>query len=53
MGLFQQTQAISQLCAFYSPKTGILSAMGIYRQLTALFAKHPRVKNLIQPGLTL
>jgi hypothetical protein len=26
-------KALTQLCAFYSPKTGILSAMEIYRQL--------------------
>jgi hypothetical protein len=26
-------EALSLVCAFYSPKTGILSAMGIYQQL--------------------
>jgi hypothetical protein len=32
-GLFQQTQAFSQLCAFSSPKTESVSAIGIYHQL--------------------
>jgi hypothetical protein len=32
-GLFQQTQAMSQLCAFSSLKSGSMSVIGIHRQL--------------------
>src|SRR5215467_6465872 len=33
-GLFQQTQAMSPVCAFLSPFWVMMSVMGIYRQLT-------------------
>jgi hypothetical protein len=40
-------QAISQVCAFPSPFLGILSVMGMFRQLRPAY--RIRSKNLVQP----
>jgi len=50
--MFKETvcyQAFAQLCAFYSPEVGILSAIGIYRQpsrlrFAKLIAQHARYR---------